>query len=55
MSETFKQRLKSGEEVLLLITSITTGRTELEDSLALGSYDAIFIDGQHSTFSEERL
>ena len=55
MSDTFKQRLKSGEEIILLITSITTGRAELEDSLALGSYDAIFIDGQHSTFSEEKL
>ncbi len=55
MSDTFKQRLKSGEEVLMLITSFDMGRSELEDSLALGSYDAIFIDGQHSTFSEDQI
>ena len=55
MSETFKERLKSGETVVLLHTSIDTERTELEDSLALGSYDAIYIDGQHTPFSEEKL
>ena len=55
MSDTFKERLGNGETVVLLITSINVTRTELEDSLALGSYDALFIDGQHSPFTEDKL
>ena len=50
-----KQKLRNGEHVVLLLTDINVERGYLEDSLALGSYDAVYVDGQHSPLNEEKL
>ena len=55
MKETFKQRIQKGEPVLILMATIDLSRSQLEDALANGSYDAVYIDAQHRAFSEERL
>ena len=50
-----KQKLRDGEIVVILLTDINVERGYLEDSLALGNYDCVYVDGQHSPLSEEKL
>ena len=52
---TMKQKLHDGEFVVILLTDINVERGYLEDSLALGNYDCVYVDGQHSPLSEEKL
>lgn len=57
MSEvkSLKQRIKDGDVVVALRPPITVGRAQLEAALAKGSYDLIYVDGQHSAFSDDQL
>lgn len=55
MSTTLKQRIQRGDVVVALRVLLTIGRTELEEALAKGSYDLLYIDGQHTPFSEDQL
>src|SRR5688572_24591348 len=50
-----KQRIRDGEVVVALRPSITISRGELEAALAKGTYNLIYIDGQHTAFSDEQL
>jgi 2-keto-3-deoxy-L-rhamnonate aldolase RhmA len=50
-----KQRIKDGEVVVALRPPITIGRSELEAALSKGRYDLIYVDGQHTPFSDDQL
>jgi 2-keto-3-deoxy-L-rhamnonate aldolase RhmA len=54
-SGSLKQRIRDGEVIISLRISITTERSQLEDALAKGSYDLIYLDCQHTDFSEAQL
>ena len=45
-----KQRIRDGEIVVALRVPIQTQRAALEEALSKGSYDLIYIDGQHAPF-----
>jgi 2-keto-3-deoxy-L-rhamnonate aldolase RhmA len=50
-----KQRIKDGEIVVALRPPITIRRSELETALSRSKYDLIYIDGQHTPFSDDQL
>jgi 2-keto-3-deoxy-L-rhamnonate aldolase RhmA len=53
--QSLKQKIKDGEVVVALRPPITIGRAQLEAELGKGSYDLIYVDGQHTAFSDEQL
>src|SRR5581483_10401326 len=53
--KSLKQKIKDGDVVVALRPSITISRSELESALAKGSYDLVYIDGQHTPFSDDQL
>ena len=53
--QTLRQRIQAGEVLVALRGSLTTSKNELADIWATGRYDYIWIDGQHSAFSEQQL
>ena len=57
MSQTkaLRQRMKAGEILVALRGSLSTTKSELEDIWSTGSYDYIWIDGQHTPFTEDQL
>jgi 2-keto-3-deoxy-L-rhamnonate aldolase RhmA len=57
MSKTgsLKKRIHDGEIVVALRVPIETERDALEDALGKGDYDLIYLDGQHSPWTEFRL
>ena len=54
-TQSLKQRINDGEIVVALRVSIDIERAELEDALGKGTYDLLYIDGQHSAFSDDQL
>ena len=50
-----KQRARDGEELVALRPPITASREQIETWLARGKYDLIYIDGQHTPFSDDQL
>ena len=50
-----KQRIKNGEIVNILRVTIDIKREDLEPALAQNEYDLLYIDGQHTTFSDNQL
>lgn len=50
-----KQRIRGGDVITALRVPITTGRAELEAALARGAYDHLYVDGQHTAFSDDQL
>lgn len=54
-TSTFKQRVRAGEVVVALRVLLTISRADLEAALAKGSYDFLYIDGQHTPFSDDQL
>ena len=54
-SKTLRQRIQAGEILVALRGSITTSKSELADIWATGRYDYIWIDAQHTPFSEQQL
>ena len=54
-SKTLRQRIRDGEILVALRGTLTTSKSELADIWATGRYDYIWIDGQHTAFSEQQL
>jgi 2-keto-3-deoxy-L-rhamnonate aldolase RhmA len=54
-TQELKQRIASGEVVVALRVSIDIERGELEAALGEGTYDLIYLDGQHMAFSDHQL
>lgn len=54
-SKTLRQRIAAGEVLVALRGSLHTSKSELADIWATSRYDYIWIDGQHTPFSEEQL
>ena len=54
-THSLKQRLHAGEIVVALRVPIEIERGALEDALGKGDYDLIYLDGQHSPWTEFRL
>ena len=54
-AKTLRQRIQAGETLVALRGSLTTGKSELADIWSTGRFDYIWIDGQHTPFSEEQL
>ena len=53
--ESLKQRIHNGDIIVSLRVSVTSSRAELEAALAKGQYDLLYLDGQHTAFSEDQL
>lgn len=54
-ARSLKQRIKDGDVVVALRPPISIGRDALEAALSKGKYDLIYIDGQHTAFSDDQL
>ena len=52
---TLKQRIRAREVIVSLRISLTSDRDEVERALGQGDYDFIYVDGQHTPFSDEQL
>ena len=55
MTNSLKQRIRQGDTIVSLRVSINIGRAQLEAALSKGSYDLLYIDGQHTAFSDDQL
>ena len=53
--KTLRQRFREGEVLVALRGSLDTTKSQLADIWATDRYDYIWIDGQHTAFSEEAL
>ena len=53
--KTLRQRMRDGEVLTALRGSLTTTKEELADIWSTGEFDYIWIDSQHTPFSEEQL
>ena len=53
--KTLTQRIREGEVLVALRGSLDTTKSQLADIWATDRYDYIWIDGQHTAFSEESL
>ncbi|MCC6174876.1 MAG: hypothetical protein IT305_06200 [Chloroflexi bacterium] len=53
--QSLKQRIKAGEVVVALRPPIGISRGQLETALSKGTYDLLYIDGQHTAFSDDQL
>lgn len=53
--KTLRQHIQAGEVLVALRGSINTSKSELADIWATGRYDYIWIDCQHTAFSEEQF
>ena len=53
--KTLRQRIREGEVLVALRGSLDTTKSQLADIWATERYDYIWIDGQHTAFSEESL
>ena len=54
-TKTLRQRIKDGEVLVALRGLLKTDKSQLADIWSTGQYDYIWIDGQHTPFSEEQL
>lgn len=50
-----KTRIRAGEVVVALRVPVTISRGDLEAGLAGGDFAFLYVDGQHTPFSEEQL
>ena len=53
--KTLRQRMRAGETLVALRGSLETGRDELAEIWSSGRFDYIWIDGQHTPFTERAL
>jgi 2-keto-3-deoxy-L-rhamnonate aldolase RhmA len=53
--KSLKQKIKDGDVVVALRPSITISKADFEKALTKGSYDLVYIDGQHTPFSDDQL
>ena len=54
-NKTLRQRIREGEILVALRGSLKTTKKELADIWSTGDYDYIWIDGQHTPFTEHEL
>lgn len=54
-TKTLRQRIQAGEVLVCLRGDVTMNKSQLAEVLSIGKYDYIWIDGQHTPFSEEQL
>ena len=54
-TKTLRQRIKEGDVLVALRGSLSTTKSQLEDIWSTGSYDYVWIDGQHTPFTERQL
>lgn len=54
-ADQLKARIRNGEVVTALRPPVTTTRPALEAMLAQGQFDLLYIDGQHTAFSDDQL
>jgi 2-dehydro-3-deoxyglucarate aldolase/4-hydroxy-2-oxoheptanedioate aldolase len=54
-TKTLRQRIQAGEVLVALRGSVTMSQSQLAAVWSQGKYDYIWIDGQHTAFSEEQL
>ncbi len=54
-TKTLRQRMKDGEVLVALRGSLKTSKEELAEIWSTGAYDYIWIDGQHTPYTEEAL
>jgi 2-keto-3-deoxy-L-rhamnonate aldolase RhmA len=50
-----KQKIKDGEVVVALRPPINISKADFEKALTKGTYDLVYIDGQHTPFSDDQL
>lgn len=55
MAKELKQKIKDGDVVVALRPPITISQGDFEKALSKGSYDLVYIDGQHTPFSDDQL
>ena len=55
MAKSLKQKIKDGDVVVALRPPITISKADFEKALTKGSYDLVYIDGQHTPFSDDQL
>lgn len=55
MAKSLKQKIKDGDVVVALRPPITISQADFEKALTKGSYDLVYIDGQHTPFSDDQL
>ena len=53
--KTLRKRIQDGEVLVALRGTLNTTKSQLSDIWETGRYDYIWIDGQHTAFSEESL
>ncbi|MDH3601385.1 MAG: aldolase/citrate lyase family protein [Candidatus Tectomicrobia bacterium] len=53
--QTLRQRIRAGEVLVALRGSVNTSKSQLADIWATDRYDYIWIDGQHTAFSEAQF
>jgi 4-hydroxy-2-oxoheptanedioate aldolase len=53
--KTLRQRIVSGEILVAMRGSLATSKNELADLWSTGHYDYVWIDSQHTPYSDERL
>src|SRR3954462_15517840 len=54
-AKSLKQKIKDGDIVVALRPSFTTSKSDLDKALSKGTYDLVYIDGQHTPFSDDQL
>lgn len=55
MAKSLKQKIKDGDVVVALRPPITISKADFERALTKGTYDLVYIDGQHTPFSDDQL
>lgn len=55
MAKSLKQKIKDGDIVVALRPPITISKADFEKALTRGTYDLVYIDGQHTPFSDDQL
>lgn len=54
-SKSLKQRIADREELVALRVAVDMDRKTVESALESGSYDMLYVEGQHSPFTEDQL
>ncbi|MEZ4868593.1 MAG: aldolase/citrate lyase family protein [Caldilineaceae bacterium] len=54
-TKTLRQRIQAGDVLVALRGSLKTSKSQLAEIWATGRYDYIWIDSQHTAFSDEEL
>lgn len=54
-TKTLRNRMAAGDILVALRGSLTTTKAQLEEIWSTGRYDYIWIDGQHTAFTEQQL